>query len=262
MASDLGETLFERVGRTMTLTKAGEALIPYVEQVLLSVEQLRSFRQTAADYRGDIRVGVGETLLCYRIPPVIQTFNRQAPKARLFLQSMSCGAIRDALLDGRLDCGLFYEEVGGLGTASLNLLPMGRYPAVLVASPRTKARYPDFVTENQHIPLPLVAGEASCLFRQTIEGYLKQKSIRLDHTIELVSVPTIKRLVESDLGVALLPRFAVQAELDSGALVELETGLGRPIFSAVCACHKNKWVSPLMRLWMELCQAQLHAENS
>ena len=39
------------------------------------------------------------------------------------------------------------------------------------------------------------------------EGYLREKAIRMDHTIELGSIPTIKHLVENEVGVTFLPRF-------------------------------------------------------
>lgn len=76
------------------------------------------------------------------------------------------------------------------------------------------------------------------------EGYLREKAIRMDHTIELGSIPTIKHLVENEVGVTFLPRFAVEDALAAGRLVELETGMEEPVLSAVCAHHKSKWISP------------------
>ena len=75
----------------------------------------------------------------------------------------------------------------------------------------------------------------------------------LDHTIELWSIPTIKNLVRNDVGVSFLPQFAVQEELESGELVEIQTEITNRNISAVCAHHKNKWVSPLMQLFIDLC---------
>ncbi|MDR1067824.1 MAG: LysR family transcriptional regulator [Clostridiales Family XIII bacterium] len=249
---ELSASLFEKIGRRMVLTKAGEQLLPYVNEVLHSVERLRCFGDDLAECRGDVRIGVGETLLCYHLPAVLKEFQRRAPEARLFLRSMNCYDIRDELISGALDLGVFYKDVGGFG-ANLAAAPFGTYPLALVASPETKRRYPDFISPGQRLPVPFIINEPNCVFRQIFEKYLRAKSILLDHTIELWSIPTIKNLVQSDVGVSFLPRFAVREELAAGKLVEIATEIADPAITAVCGHHKNKWLSPLMRLFIELC---------
>lgn len=250
----LSAKLFEKIGRRMVLTKAGEQLIPYVSDVLDSVERMHCFENDLSAYQGAIHIGVGETLLCYKLPPVLKEFCKRAPKARLFLQSMNCYDIRNDLLKGTLDLGVFYEEVGGLGS-NLAVHPLRRDPVVLVASPDIKAQYPDFTTPNQQIPVPFIINEPTCIFRQIFEQYLRDKSIVLDHTIELWSIPTIKNLVQNNVGVTVLPRFSVENELECGSLVEIPTDMADPCITAVCGSHVNKWQSPLMKLFVELCAA-------
>lgn len=251
LEQELSTCLFEKIGRKMVLTKAGERLLPYVDEVLQSVDKLRCFEDDLAQCQGDLRIGVGETLLCYKLPAVLKEFHRQAPKARLFLRSMNCYDIRDKLLAGTLDLGVFYEDVGGFGS-SLTANPIGTYEVVLVASPAIKDRFPDFITPDQTMPVPFISNEPTCIFRQIFEQYLRERAIILDHTIELWSIPTIKNLVKNDVGLSFLPRFAVQEELERGELAEIPTEITHTHISAVCAYHKNKWVSPLMRLFLDL----------
>ena len=78
------------------------------------------------------------------------------------------------------------------------------------------------------------------------------KSIILDHTIELWSIPTIKNLVKSSVGISYLPTFAVEKELQNGQLVEIETELTDARISAVCGYNSSKWVSPAMELFARL----------
>ena len=258
LEQELSTNLFEKIGRKMVLTKAGEHLIPYVYEVLSSVDRLRNFEDDLAECQGDLRVGVGETLLCYRLPAILKEFHQQAPKARLFLRSMNCYDIRDELMAGSLDVGVFYDCVGGFGT-NLTTYPLGSYPLALVASKDLKQRFPDFITPDQQIPVPFIINEPTCVFRQIFEQYLREKSILLDHTIELWSIPTIKNLVKNDVGVSYLPRFSVQEELDDGSLVEIPTELADTTITAVCGHHKNKWLSPLMQLFIDLCRSNTPA---
>ena len=93
------------------------------------------------------------------------------------------------------------------------------------------------------------------IFRQIFEQYLREKNIILDHTIELWSIPTIKNLVKNNVGVSFLPEFPVTEELNHGELVKIPTAISGTKITAVCAHHKNKWVSPLMQLFISLCDS-------
>lgn len=252
LEQELSITLFEKIGRKMVLTKAGEHLVPYVDEILQSVDKLRFFESELSECQGSLNIGVGETLLCYRLPAILKEFHQKAPKARLFLQSMNCYDIRNELLNGKLDLGFFYEDVGGFGS-NLTVHSLGSYPMSLVASPGIKKLFPDFITPDRKIPVPFIINEKQCIFRQIFEAYLQKKSIILDHTIELWSVPTIKNLVKNDIGISFLPTFAVQEDLDTGELEEIPTDISDKTITAVCGYHKNKWISPLMRLFIDLC---------
>lgn len=252
LEQELGVKLFEKIGRKMVLSKAGERVLPYVDEVLLSINKLKNFEIDLKECQGDLHIGVGETLLCYKIPEIVKRFTEKAPKARLFIRSMNCYDIRDELLNGTLDLGVFYEDVGGLGDSLITNL-MGKFPLTLVASADIKNRFPDFVTSNMSIPVPFLINEQKCIFRQIFERYLGEKSIALDRTIELWSIPTIKNLVKSGLGVTFLPKFAVEKELANNELKEIVIDITGTEISAVCCHHKGKWVSPLMQLFIDLC---------
>lgn len=253
LEQELSARLFEKIGRRMVLTKAGEQLIPYVEDVISSVDKMRNFENDLSEYQGDLHIGVGETLLCYQLPPVLKEFHRQAPKTRLFLRSMNCYDIRDELLSGTLDLGIFYEDVGGFGS-NITTYPFGRFPVVLTSSPEIRRLYPDFITPDQKIPIPFIINEPACIFRQMFEKYLREKSIILDYTIELWNIPTIKNLVKSDVGISFLPKFSVRQELENGELTEIPTEITDSHISAVCGHHRDKWISPAMKLFIQLLQ--------
>lgn len=261
LEQELSTCLFEKIGRKMVLTKAGESLIPYVDEILQSIDKLHSFESDLSEYQGDLRVGVAETQLCYRFPAILKEFHLKAPKARLFLRSMNCYDIRDELLNGTLDIGVFYEDVGGFGS-SLVTYEIGTFPTILLASPETQRQFPDFIKPDQVLSLPLVINEPNCIFRQMFEEYLREKSIRLGHTIELWSIPTIKNLVANGVGITYLPLFTVQEELKTEVLKEIGTDMEEPAITAVCGHHKNKWISPLMQLFIDLCKEHSNLEIS
>ncbi len=250
LEKELSVKLFEKVGRKMVLTSAGKDFIPRVDEVLEAVDKLHYLDKDVSESEGELHIAVAETYLCYRLPVVLKAFVKKAPKAKLHIHSMNCYEIRNRLIDGTLDIGLFYQDVGGFGE-SLIIKRLESFEVVLVASPNIADRFSDFKTPNQKHKIPLIINEPNCIFRQIFEKYLKDNAIILDHTIELGSIETIKNLVKNDVGVSFLPKFVVENELQAGSLVEIETNVERDKLTIACGHHKNKWISPLMQLFLD-----------
>ena len=154
-----------------------------------------------SDEPGDeLRVATGETLLAYKMPPVLQRFKQRAPKVRLSLQSLNCYSIRDALLADEVDLGVFYR-VGN--DDALTMMELGPQPLALVAS--VDQAPVDFLRPRQHIPLSFIINEPQCVFRQIFESTLRQRGITMENTIEPVSYTHLSLCPASPSQTALFP---------------------------------------------------------
>lgn len=250
LEKELSVALFEKVGRRMVLTSAGKALIPYADKVLDAVEQIPRFQDELSEYGGELRVGVAESYLCYKLPSYLKNIVKEAPKAKFIIQSMNCYEIRDKLDKGDLDIGIFYQDVGGnLNNLKLDILETT--PVSMVVSPVLADQVREFTKKHMDYPFPFIINEKNCIFRQIFEQYLSEQEISLSHTIQLESIETIKRLVQNDMGITFLPRFTVEEELQNGNLVEVKTDVKHNEITLVMGYNKNKWISPLMELFME-----------
>ena len=79
---ELGQPLFDRLGRGVTLTEAGRALLPRARVILAEVQQIkRSLRQEIQDGYGQLAVGVIPTVAPYLLPGIIRRFSELYPKA-------------------------------------------------------------------------------------------------------------------------------------------------------------------------------------
>ncbi len=250
LEQELQVKLFEKIGRRMVITSAGEKFIPYVNGAIEAIDKLQYFNKELNECEGELHIGVAETYLCYKLPAILKRFTEKAPKAKLYIHSMNCYEIRNQLINGVLDIGIFYENIGGYAD-SLTTHKLDTYKVALFASPKIAGKFSDFITPSRKIDIPLIINEPNCIFRQIFEQYLKEKEIVLDHTIELGSIATIKSLVENDVGISFLPQFVAETEIKRGSLVEIETSNKNNELSIVCGYHKNKWISPLMRLFID-----------
>ena len=253
LEEELGVPLFERVGRKMTLTGAGERVLPQARELLLAADRLLERGRGDRVPAGTLRVDMAETLLCYRMQPVIRAFRERAPQVRLVVRDCNCMQIPLNVRAGSCDLGVGYDM--NWNREALEVESMGNYDIVLLASPRFAE--PDFVTPGQRKAASLVTDEPDSIFRRRLEEYLRGREIELDVTLELWSIETIKRCVMSDLGFTYLPRFVAEEELADGRLVELDAPISGVPAPALCAWRKGRWVTPAMELFLELLRENL-----
>lgn len=250
LESELGIKLFERIGRRMVLTEAGHEVLPYIDSVLESVDRLRLFGKEDREIRGVLKLAMPESLLTYKSQPIFKAFREQAPQVKLLVRSQNCYMTRNQILAGDIDVAIHYD-VGGYN-ATIVTKKLADFGQALIASPVLSEDQRDFITPNQRKAVSLISNDKNCISQEVFDQYLKDRKIYVENVIELWSIEAIKRSVVSDLGVAFLPYFAVAEELESGKLIELPTDLHQKNISAICAYHKNKWISPAMDLFLKL----------
>ncbi|PFO71992.1 LysR family transcriptional regulator [Bacillus cereus] len=250
LEQELSVKLFERIGRKMVITQAGKDILPYVDTILQSVEQLENYGKGMKELKGNLKVAMPETLLTSQMQPVLKAFREQAPGVKLSLQALNCYTIRDQVINGGADIGVHYD-VGGYGT-SMVIEKLADFPLSLIASPSLENQSCDFITKSQRSPVCLITNDRESIYQEMFDNYLKEKDIILGGIMELGSIETIKQSVISNLGVAYLPRFVVKNDLENETLQEIKTELFDKKITAVCVYHKNKWITPAMELFIRL----------
>lgn len=251
LEKELGVQLFEKAGRHMVLTKAGQELIPYIENILQSINNMKNFNKIIEECQGDIRLAAPESLLCFHLPAVLREFRQQAPKVQIYLESMTSTDVYRAIKQNKADIGIFY----GINEKDNNIkfIPYLDFDFAMFASPKIKRIYPDFITPNQDFSrLARICQPAVGKIRRRFDEYIKNKNFIMGPTIENRSTQTIKNLVKNDLGICFLPRFTIQEELDKGLLAEISIDAKfEPIHTIYCY-RKDKWMSPPLKLFCKI----------
>ena len=250
LESELSLKLFERIGRRMVLTQSGKDILPQFDIILRALEEIRCLGEKESEPSGELRIAVAESLLLYRMQPVLGAFVKQAPKVRLTLHSLNCYDIKDALIAGETDIGIYFNVGGHLHT--LDVVGLSDFECILVSSPKLSPRHRDFDTPNREKDASFVTNEPHSIYREMMEHFIKSKNIMLRNTIELWSVEAVKKSVASNLGFSFLPRFTVEKELKDRLLVEIPVTMQHRVITAVCAHHRNKALTRGMRLFKKI----------
>lgn len=250
LEQELHIKLFEKIGRKMVLTQAGEDMLPYVDIVLQSVEQITNLGKSLCELTGTIRIAMPESLLVYKIQPALKAFRSQASKVTVSLQILNCYEISQALMKGTIDVGVHYQT--DRQNPSILCEEVASFPLALAASPLLSQEEQDFTSNHQVKEITHIYGDPNNIYYELFCDYLKKKDIVLGGNIMIQSIEAIKRSVSSNLGVAYLPEFAVDEELKANKLQKLPIELSNQAITAVISYHKNKWISASMELFIRL----------
>ncbi len=220
LEQSIGLPLFERVGRGIRLTEAGEELLRYTDQVLALLDEARTvLEELGGVRRGSVKVAASTTAGIYIAPRVLGAFHRAYPGVRLSLDVVNRFTVQQRLLASEVDLAIMglIENPAGLEVAEF--LPN---ELVVIAWPGHPL---DGVRD---IPLEALAGETFLLresgsgTRADTESLLAESGVLRGSSMELRSMGAIKQAVAAGLGISLMPLAALELELAVGRLVILD----------------------------------------
>lgn len=249
LEEELGVPLFERLGRAILLTEAGERLVPYAEKLLALAEETRAEVASGLPAQGLLTIRVPETLAIYRLPAVLAWFRRRWPGVGLSFITCAHDSLAADLAKGVTDLAFLLAE--SIVAPDLEAQALAFEPLVLVASPGHPLAAlpvcPLAALEDQDLLLT----RTDCSYRKLLQQALAQEGVRPGAILELNSIEAIKRCLAAGLGLSLLPRVAVRDELRQGRLTSLNLEQGEMEVAVLMVWHKDKWLSPGLRAFME-----------
>nr|WP_275983891.1 LysR family transcriptional regulator [Paenibacillus hamazuiensis] len=250
LENEYGVVLFERYGRIMRLTSAGEELKKYVERILALHEE--SKQQIAKQSIGQLHIGTIESLLPFFLPPIISAFRENFPHILLNIHPSTEAGIIEAIKKGSHDVGLILDRP--CRDDDLITVPIREERMVLVASPEHPLTRLERMSVADFNRQSLVASEPGCTYRDALEKLLTENNVSYELNYELGSIEGIKMMVRLGLGIALLPYIAVAKECQERNLAVLPFAHPDIRFQTQVIYHKKKWLSPSLRRLIELLQ--------
>jgi len=216
LEEDLGSALFNRVGNRLELTEPGQRFLVYAERILALTHEAKASLQDEAGV-GSLRFTAPETVCTYLLPPVLKAFKEAFP--RIHVQFLP-GFVRDfkrQVLEGSVDFAFILEEP--FPSKTLAVEKIRDEEILIVAAPSHRFATASGISAQDLIGEDVLLKALGCSYRNQFERQLIIAGAHPGRFLEFQGVETIKRCVEVGLGIAPLPRMAVEAELRSGQLV-------------------------------------------
>src|SRR3989441_8447736 len=218
---ELGEQLFDRSSKNGTLTEAGRMLENYGQRLVRLAEETESAVRDLRDLRrGRVLIGANEAAV-HTLLPLIVRFRQRFAEIAIDVRRVPARQIAVEVQQGSLDFGAltFHPTEEGLLE-----IPVGSDELVLLVSPTHELAKRRQVSMAEVAAHPVVAHNDPSPARERVLRLFEEHQIPLNMVIALPSLDGIKRAIELDLGVALLPRRCAVTEIASKRLVAVPVG--------------------------------------
>ncbi len=231
-----GLPLFERVGKRLHLTHAGEEMQRYGQRVLAALNEAEDTFAALKGLRGGrISIAVVSTAK-YFAPKLFALFGARHPEVEVKLSVSNRGAVVQQLIANEVDLAIMGTPPRGLDTAAS---PFARHPLVVIAAPE----HP--LASRRRIPLKALEAERFVVrepgsgTRSAMERFFSGQDVRLKVLMEMDSNETIKQAVMAGMGLAFISQHTIGLEVATGVLKVLRVE-GLPVMRQWFVVHRQE----------------------
>jgi DNA-binding transcriptional LysR family regulator len=242
--------LIERSKKRFRLTREGQVLYDYSKQIIQTYESLHSKLQELKDIiSGTIRVATIYSIGLHDLPPYIKKFMKNYPTVNIHVEYRRANQVYEDVLSNVVDLGLIAYPVKD---SKLEIIPLRKEPLVLICHPQHPYARQKSVKLKHLVDQKVIGFEPDIPTRKALDKILREYGAELKYLMEFDNVETVKRAVEIDAGVSIVPLGTVTQEVAKQTLaaVEIEDG---EFFRPLAAIYKkNKVLSPAMKQFLAI----------
>ena len=259
LEQECGEKLFDRSGKKVLLTPAGEILCRYAEKLLaLQKEAVQAIAELNQTPRGKLYIGANEATCLYVLPKTFARFKHLYPLVQISIYRNFSHKILQKVQEGAVDLGIVTLP---LTAHNLEVISVFR-DEVQVVVPKTHPLAKNkSVTVGEFAHHPLILPKTGHT-RVVIDRLLRAYRYDLQISMELASVETIKKFVGAGLGISLISRTYVQSEVTAGVLklIPLE---GQKLYRELGLVYRrDRYQSLPTKVFIEVVRESTQTANS
>ena len=245
----LGQSLFHRHGRGVSLTSAGEKLFAVTLSSFGALDHAVSQLKTVEGVtEGAVRIATVHTLSSYFIPGLLGAFLGQRPHSNVSLLNRSSPEVVALLEAGKVDVGFVYDVM--VASGNLNILNLFSEEMVLICHRELCPQ--DGPIDLLQTSLPLICFPPHYALRRMLE-YAK---IDRNVVAEVETVDAMLKLVNGKLGCCVLPERIPKDFVEERGLLRIPIASPTLRRAVVAVTRKDKPVSPLIDLLLTIARQQ------
>ena len=213
LESSLGVSLFDRVGRQISLTEAGRTLLPRAQHLLLDLEDMkRAVGNLSGPVTGTLKIGTSHHIGLHRLPPTLRAFSTEYRHVRLDLRFIDSEEADEAVLSGELELGIV--TLPPAKDDRLIAREIWEDPLAFVAGndhPLTKMQKITLAELTRH---QAILPSSSTFTRQIASRLFQESGLEMQVSMTTNYLETIKMMASIGLGWSVLPASMADHELE------------------------------------------------
>jgi DNA-binding transcriptional LysR family regulator len=254
LENEIGAKVFVRAPRHVILTEAGEQLLRRARHILREHDAaLDEIAELAGAERGRLRIGSASAMvLTDQLPAILADLRAQHPGAEIGVTSGTSEVLVDQILAGDIDIAFVSlpVDVRGIKTERLS-----EDQLVAIASPKHKLAKQRTISAYTLAGERLILGERGGNTRRLIDQFFAQAGVTLHVAMELSRQQAIRRMVEADMGVGIVPLQSVIEDVENGKLVRWWIEGAQINWELGIAQLTGGYESPIMQTFIRLSRA-------
>jgi len=217
----LGASLFLRSKQGFRLTAAGEALLPYAQDILTATDDaFAAVKIASLSADRSLVVGALETVAAEILPPLLADLRQRQPELRMRIEVANSGDLMQRLLDGSNDIAFCFRR--GELDGRLARRTYAREPLVMIGPPAAEGALASPADPAALAAEPFITTEPGCIYRHLFDEAWRRAGLMPPRPFaEVGSIDAIVRLVAVGSGHALVPRLAARDALDRGTVAAI-----------------------------------------
>jgi len=243
----VGKPLFIRDKRSVEITQAGLTLLPYAERILQLANEGISEVAALQPYEDYLSIGSLNSVWTYILEPILKEYHYRYPNIAVRTKTGHSSDVVQYLHDNLIQIGIVYIPPS---LPSYEVIPCYEDEIILVAAPDHELSREQAIDAADLARLPLLYMNWGSPFREWITQTLPRSYVP---KLQVDKAELAIDLVKEKLGVSLVIRSAVRADLSAGNLREIEiTGNKPPKRSAYVVLPREKKNRPSVEKWLGL----------
>src|SRR5580704_13714296 len=242
--------LIERSKKKFRLTREGQVLYEYSKQIIQTYDVLHSRLQEIKDIiSGTIRVSTIYSIGLHDLPPYIKKFLKSYPTVNVHVEYRRANQVYDDVLSNVVDLGLVAYPTR---ESKLETIPLRKDPLVLICHPQ----HP--FAKSKAVKLKALSGQKFIGFepdiptRKALDRILKESNVEVLHVMEFDNIETVKRAVEIDAGISVVPQGTILQEVAKQTLTQVQLEDGEFYRPLAAIYKKNKVLSPAVKQFLSI----------
>jgi len=242
--------LIERSKKKFRLTREGQVLYEYSKQIIQTYDALQNRIQEIKDIvSGTIRVSTIYSIGLHDLPPYLKQFLKQFPTVNVHVEYRRANQVYDDVLGNVVDIGLVAYPQKEL---RLEIIPLREDTMVLICHPQHPFAKAKQIKLKQISGQKFVGFEPDIPTRRAIDKVFKDQGVTLIPVMEFDNIETVKRAVEIDAGISIVPHNTILQEIQKQTLVEVKIEDAEFFRPLAVIFKKSKVLSPAMKQFISI----------